>query len=165
MTKTVKEQEERVQRVERREDLRGAAGGAAGPGHDGQHHQDPPLAPKVNIAHDLKPENYSNMMGFTELEDWMTRAIVYAQASGISQQSNPVQLAYLQSLISSDEWTQLKQTFEMNAVNTDNLSFQAGLEAVRELADIQENQNMMMVGGSLLGLFYFDGIVLLIFKS
>ena len=35
----------------------------------------------------------------------------------------------------------------------------------RPFADIQENQNMMMVGGSLLGLFYFDGIVLLILKS
>ena len=108
VTKTVESQEERVQRVERREDQRGGAG----PGHDGQHHQDPPLAPKVNIAHDLKPENYSNMMGFTELQDWVTRATVYAQASGISQQSNPVQLAYLQALISSDEWTQLKQTFD-----------------------------------------------------
>ena len=35
----------------------------------------------------------------------------------------------------------------------------------RPFANIQENQNMMMVGGSLLGLFYFDGIVLLILKS
>ena len=42
VTKTVKEQEERVQRVERREDQRGGAG----PGHDGQHHQDPPSHPK-----------------------------------------------------------------------------------------------------------------------
>ena len=129
VTKTVESQEERVQRVERREDQRGGVG----PGQDGQHHQDPPLAPKVTIAHDLKPEHYSNMMGFTELQDWVTRATVYAQASGISMQSNPVQLAYLQALISTDEWTQLKQTFEMNDINTDNLSFQAGLEAVREL--------------------------------
>ena len=53
----------------------------------------------VAIAHDLKPDKFSNNMGFTELQDWITRATVYSQASGISMQSHSVQLAYLQALI------------------------------------------------------------------
>ena len=118
ITKFVSDSEDRTSRIERREEHR--AGAAQ---HDGQHHGDPPI-PKVNIAHDLKPEMFTKNMGFIQLQDWVQRASVYAQASGISSQADPVQLAYLQALIASDEWILLRQHFDMNEIDVVNLSFQ-----------------------------------------
>ena len=61
---------------------------------DGQHHSDPPLA-KLTIATDLKPEQLVDTISQLDLDDWMERAEVYAEASNIIRQSNAVQLGYL----------------------------------------------------------------------
>ena len=77
VTKSVADSEDRALRLGRQEDQRGGAA------QYDEHHNDPPI-PKVDIAHDLKPEQFTKNMGFLQLQDWLQRASVYAQASAIS---------------------------------------------------------------------------------
>ena len=77
VTKSVADSEDRALRLGRQEDQRGGAA------QYDEHHNDPQI-PKVDIAHDLKPEQFTKNMGFLQLLDWLQRASVYAQASAIS---------------------------------------------------------------------------------
>ena len=70
---------------------------------DGQHHSDPPN--KLTIATDLKPEQLVDTISQLDLDDWMERAEVYAEASNIIRQSNAVQLGYLQAIVKPEMWT------------------------------------------------------------
>ena len=97
-----------------------------------EHHSDPPNT-KIAVAVDLKPEMYDNDKSYLELDDWMERAQVYSTASNFPHQTPPVQLAYLQAIVSHDAWISVKQYMEIEAIEPDSVDFQAGLDILKEV--------------------------------
>ena len=97
-----------------------------------EHHSDPPNT-KIAVAVDLKPEMYDNDKSYLELDDWMERAQVYSTASNFPHQTPPVQLAYLQAIVSHDAWISVKQYMEIEGIEPDTIDFQAGLDILKEV--------------------------------
>ena len=97
---------------------------------DGQHHSDPPN--KVNVASDLKPEQLCDTISQLDLDDWCERAEVYAEASNIINQTNSVQLGYLQALIIPNMWNMYKEYCEAHLILPTDNDFEKGLELLRE---------------------------------
>ena len=97
---------------------------------DGQHHSDPPN--KVSIASDLRPEQLSESVNQLELEDWSDRAECYAEASNIINQSNSVQLGYLQALVSPSMWQLFKEYCESQMILPVEIDFERGIEILKE---------------------------------
>ena len=97
---------------------------------DRQHHSDPPN--KLTIATDLKPEQLVDTISQLDLDDWMERAEVYAEASNIIRQSNAVQLGYLQAIVKPEMWTLYRKYCESNMVLQTDTDFEKGLELLRE---------------------------------
>ena len=67
---------------------------------------------------------YDNDKSYLELDDWMERAQVYSTASNFPHQTPPVQLAYLQAIVSHDAWISVKQYMEIEGIEPDTIDFQ-----------------------------------------
>ena len=96
----------------------------------GEHHSDPPN--KINVASDLKPEQLCDFISQLELDDWCERAEVYAEASNIINQSNSVQLGYLQALVKPDMWNLYREYCEANLILPTDNGFEKGIELLKE---------------------------------
>ena len=86
----------------------------------------------MNLAIDLKPEQLCDTISQLELDDWCERAEVYAEASNITNQSNSVQLGYLQALVKPDMWAMYREYCETNLIVPADNDFERGLELLRE---------------------------------